>query len=301
MKRLVLALSAAVAVLAVSVAPAAAITGRYVPDPDHPFVGLLAFYDADGAFDHRCTGELLAPTVVLTAGHCTVDEAGNGPDDVMPSARIWFQQDAGANLDPATNRDPITGYPVDCATGTLGSLCAESHLMYDFGFVFPGFLPNSHDVGLVILDQPITGVGFASLAGAGALDSLNRAKGTQDKVFRVSGYGISSSAHKGAVFTSFRTRLQATEKLVNTVSAKDNAGFNIQLNGNGDARGGTCGGDSGGPVFYPQGSNRVVAVTSFGKTIDCRGDGFYYRTDRQPVIDWILAHAGADAGLIRVN
>jgi len=42
-------------------------------------------------------------------------------------------------------------------------------------------------------------------------------------------------------------------------------------------------------------------VTSYGKTIDCRGDGFYYRTDRQVVIDWILAHAGADASLIQVG
>ena len=67
---------------------------------------------------------------------------------------------------------------------------------------------------------------------------------------------------------------------------------NPQLNGNGDDRGGTCSGDSGGPVFWPKGSNQIVAVTSFGKNAKCRGDGYYYRTDRKAVIDWIKAKSG---------
>lgn len=296
MKRLVLALSAAVGILVATVMPVAAITKNYEPDFDHPFVGLIAFYDANGVFQHRCTGELLAPTVVLTAGHCT----DNGTGGVNATARIWFQQGAGANYDPVTQHDPVTGYPDECAAGTLGTLCAESHVMYNYGFnAFAGF-PNTHDVGLVILDQRISGLGQASLAGNGELNSLSKAKGTQDKTFRVSGYGISFAAHKGAVTVSFRVRLQALEQLVNT-NAPYNAGFNIQLNGNGNDRGGTCSGDSGGPVFYPQNTNQIVAVTSFGKNATCRGDGYYYRTDRQEVIDWILAHAGADAGLIQVD
>jgi hypothetical protein len=296
MRRLLLSLAAAASILAVAVSPAAAITKNYTPDFDHTFVGLVAFYDTNGDFVHRCTGELLAPTVLLTAGHCT----DNGSGGVNTTARVWFQQGAGANYDPATQHDPVTGYPDECAAGTLGSLCAESHVMYNYGFDnFAGF-PNTHDVGLVILDQPITGLGFATLASAGTLDPLVNARGTQDVTFGVSGYGISFAAHKGAVSISFRVRLQATEKLVN-LNAPYNAGFNIQLNGNGGDRGGTCSGDSGGPVFYPATSDQVVAVTSFGKNATCRGDGYYYRTDRQDVIDWILAHAGADAGRIVIS
>ena len=297
MKRLLTALVAAGSILAMTVAPAAAITKNYVPDNEHTFVGLIAFYDADGVFQHRCTGELLAPTVVLTAGHCT----DNGTGGVNATARIWFQQGAGAHYDPATQHDPVTGYPDECVAGTLGSLCAESHVMYNYGFDnFAGF-PNIHDTGLVILDQPINGLGFASLAGAGTLNSLDRAKGTQDKTFRVSGYGISHSAKQGTVAISFRVRLQADETLVNTVS-QSTLGYNIQLNGNGDDRGGTCSGDSGGPVFYPSTSNQIVAVTSFGNSnAGCRGDGWYYRTDRQAVIDWILDHAGSAADDIVVN
>lgn len=297
MKRALLSLAAAIAIMTVAIAPAAAITKNYLPDPDHPFVGLVAFYDKDGVFSHRCTGELLAPTVLLTAGHCT----DNGAGGVNASARVWFQQDAGAHYNPATQHDPVSGYPDACAGDTLGKVCATSIEMYNYGFDnFAGF-PNTHDVGVVILEQPIEGLGFGYLAGAGELNPLNNAKGTQDKDFRVSGYGISHSAKQGTVSVSYRVRLQAVSQLVNTVS-KSNYGYNIQLNGNGDSRGGTCSGDSGGPVFYPENSNQIVAVTSFGNSnAGCRGDGWYYRTDRQAVIDWILKKAGDAAQDIRVD
>ena len=86
----------------------------------------------------------------------------------------------------------------------------------------------------------------------------------------------------------------AAETLVNMVSHNNN-GYNVQLNGNGDTRGGTCSGDSGGPVFYPADSNTIVAVTSWGMSnAGCRGDGWYYRTDRQDVITWINGVAGTD-------
>jgi hypothetical protein len=291
MRRLLVSLAVAGSLLAVSVAPATAITKTYVKDFVHPYVGLIGFYDASGAWSHRCTGELLSPTVVLTAGHCTDDEAGS----VMASARIWFQQDAGANYDPATSHDPVTGYPDSCrGTGgnQLGKLCATSHQMFNYGFnAFAGF-PNTHDVGIVILDQPIKGLGFATLAPAGTLDPLLKARGTQDATFTVSGYGISFSAKQGAYSISYRERLMAEETLVNLTS-QNNDGYNIQLNGNGDDRGGTCSGDSGGPVFWPANGAQVVAVTSWGMSnAGCRGDGWYYRTDRQEVIDWIRSVAG---------
>ncbi|MEI8332750.1 MAG: trypsin-like serine protease [Chloroflexota bacterium] len=291
MRRLLVSLMVAGSLLAVSLAPAAAITKTYVKDDVHTFVGLIGFYDTAGDWSHRCTGELLSPTVVLTAGHCTDNEAGG----VMASARIWFQQDAGVNYDLVTQRDAVTGYPDSC-TGTggdqLGKLCATSTRMFNYGFDnFAGF-PNTHDVGIVILDQPINGLGFATLAAPKTLDALLKARGTQDATFGVSGYGISFSAKQGAVSISYRERLMAESKLVNLVS-RQNDGYNIQLNGNGDDRGGTCSGDSGGPVFYPSNSNQVVAVTSWGMSnAGCRGDGWYYRTDRQEVIDWINGVAG---------
>jgi hypothetical protein len=52
------------AVMAVA-GQAFAITGDWIPDNDHPFVGLIAFYGSDGEFIWRCSGSLISPTVVL--------------------------------------------------------------------------------------------------------------------------------------------------------------------------------------------------------------------------------------------
>ena len=76
--------------------PVGAITGNWVDDSDHPFVGLVVFYDANGEFVQRCSGALISPTKFLTAGHCTDASVG------VVTARVYFQQDAGANYDPAT-------------------------------------------------------------------------------------------------------------------------------------------------------------------------------------------------------
>ena len=54
--------------LVVGAVPASAITGG-TRDEVHTNVGLVRFTTADGRF--RCSGTLISPTVVLTAGHCT--------------------------------------------------------------------------------------------------------------------------------------------------------------------------------------------------------------------------------------
>jgi secreted trypsin-like serine protease len=278
---------AAFAALAFAVSPAHAITGKnWVDDNEHPFVGLAVFYDAAGEFLWRCSGSLISPTKFLTAGHCA--DTGEG----AVSARVYFQQDAGANFDLVTEVDPVTGYPEVCAPGTLGSLCATSHQLFNYGFDnFAGF-PDTHDVGLLILDQAIAMPEYGELPSPGTLDALSTARGTRNTLFTVSGYGLtkSSQVHSAVPNISFRSRLMASSTLVNLNSAY-NDGFNIQTQGNGSDRGGTCSGDSGGPVFLGGfTSNLIVAVTSFGLNAICRGTDFAYRIDRQEVLDWINSH-----------
>jgi secreted trypsin-like serine protease len=274
--------------LTLSATPAQAITGNYVADNEHPFVGLVVFYDQNGEFTHRCSGSLLTPTVFLTAGHCT------DATTKAVSARIYFQQDAGLHFNPVTQVDPITGYPETCANGTLGTLCATSSRLYNYGFAdFAGF-PNTQDVGLILLDQPIMLSEYGSLAAPGSLDALATRRGQQNVTFTVSGYGLtrSNQPQSGKPNESYRSRLMASSTLVNLRNALTD-GFNLQTNGNGAGKGGTCSGDSGGPVFYGGfSSNTIVGVTSFGLNGICRGVDFAFRTDTVAVQDWIESIVG---------
>ena len=298
MRRTLIALMSAALLAIAVVAPATAITGNYVEDFEHPFVGLIAFYSddegTDDAFLHRCTGSLVndgtpadGSRVVVTAGHCTDDGTG---DDVAVSARMWFRQDAGTRYNTVTGeRDPLSGYPDMCIDDPLVVLdaCAVSHEMYNYGFDnFAGF-PNTRDAGVVILDAPVVLTEYGSITTAGAITSNKRIDLT------VSGYGITDGHAASDPTLSFRERLMATTSLITTTDQWTN-GFNLKTQPNGGRRGGTCSGDSGGPVFYPADSNVIVAVTSFGRTgpNSCQGGDYSYRLDRQEVIDWIDAVAG---------
>jgi hypothetical protein len=253
--------------------PSGAITGNFVPDYEHEYVGLIVFYDESGEFVHRCSGSLISPTVFLTAGHCVTidDETGQ----LAASARIYFQQDAGADYDPETDTPATSGYPY------TGGVTAHTFYAFDYqGITVPAM---NNDVGLVILDQPYELDTYGSLAAPGTLELYGTGP---DARVTVSGYGVTYVNGNPAATVSYRSRLMADTWIIGTSGVAN--GINVQLSSApGRGGGGTCFGDSGGPTLL-YGTDTIVAVTSFGMSPNvCGGTEFDFRVDTVEVQEWM--------------
>lgn len=256
------ALAALVAVgLALTFAtPAGAITDGGPDNGEHPYVGLMLALDADGDPLWRCSGTLLGPELFLTAGHCTEAPAAG--------ARIWFDENVDA-----------TGYPASgyAATGTP--------------YTHPSYNPDAfylYDLGVVVLDQPVEMETYGTLPDLGVIDELATARGVKDVTFEAVGYGLQAVKPREQ---ADRIRLKAT---LNLVSTRGTAGVprGTSVTVTGDAkRGGTCFGDSGGPLFLDD-TNVVAAVTSFGLNANCAGIGGGYRVDQPDDLDWLMTEFG---------
>lgn len=283
-----LGIGMALVLLVGSASPVAAITGNYTKDFVHDYVGLLVFYtDPDpvtgDTFSHRCSGSLISPTVIVTAGHCT---------DGLDNGRVYFQQSVAPNYDPdafnGLGGDPTTGYPYE--NGITFSRTDT------FGDIFAGYPASKEtkDVGVVVLDAPYNPPSghFAELPAVNAVDTYAATTTyKQDLLFRTVGYGLSD---RDPVDVSFRERLSAVGRLIEGTSSITPYNLKTTANPSKD-KGGACNGDSGGPVLF-EGTNTIAAVVSFGFNGECKGVDLSYRIDRQPVLDWINDPNRIDAG-----
>ena len=283
MRRIVAALAAACAVTLAGGPPAQAITGSAAPDSEHPYVGLIALFDATGTHVQQCTGSLLTDKVFLTARHCLrVDDQGT----LASSARIWFEQDAAAGY--------VEGSGVPAPSGFPGRGGVTATTLLEYGPETRG--PEKYDVGLVILDAPVTDAypdltEYASLAGAGTLEAYDRG----GSVVTVSGYGASDAEGSPPQYAGGGSRLETDTTIVG-LNTEQTGSDHVELAA--DAGGGACVGDSGGPLL-PAGTDAIAAVVSSGLAV-CKGPFLAYRTDTQPVVDWVRANAGTEADEIAV-
>ncbi|MGB9585926.1 MAG: trypsin-like serine protease [Anaerolineales bacterium] len=237
--------------------PALAVKFGEPDNGEHPYVGLIVFYDNNMVPQWRCSGTLISPTVMVTAAHCT---ELNGP------AQVWFDEHVLLSA----------GYPY--SGGVTGT--AHAYPLWRGGL----YLPNTGDAGVVVLDTPVNLGFYPTIASDGYLDKLATRRGLQDVNFEVVGYGLQSVK---PVYSSLRDRMKAWVQLVNLRSALTD-GYNIQTTndpGKGTGPGGTCFGDSGGPIFTAD--HKIVAVNSFVMNENCDGSSFAYRLDKAEVQDWI--------------
>ena len=237
------------------VIPVAAVKFGELDGNDHPYVGLMVF-DVDGSPSHRCSGTLLSPTVMLTAGHCTDDTSGG---------RVWFDPDVGAGR-------PGNGYPFAGGTG-IEFVAIHTHPQFDPVQFY------LHDAGIAILSEPVNLPEYGTLADIGLLDKLATKRGLQNQSFKVVGYGLQSVV---PTLQADLVRYRGEVKLIDVngtagIPAGTAASFSNNP-GEGNGSGGTCFGDSGGAIFHGD-SNVIAAVNSYVLNLNCVGIGGGYRVD----------------------
>lgn len=273
MRRTGMVLLTVMALLAVTIIPAFAVTDGELDGEGHPAV-VLILMEVDGAPAFRCSGTLLSPTVVLTAGHCA------GAPGEFSGMRVFTESDVQGGIG-TTNFYPFGG------GASVEAVDFAAHPLYPTA---PFFV---HDVGVVVLQAPgvvLDPSEYGVLPTANQFDVLKTRRGHQDTTFTAVGYGLQQSFPDAASWkeNNSRTRYVANPRLIQINSGLvGNFSFLLSNNAN---TGGTCFGDSGGANFYGSGTTEtkiVAGVTSFGLNGNCAGTGGVFRMDRQDVLDFV--------------
>lgn len=253
---------------------ASAITGGAPDGNGHPNVGMIGFYDATGRY--RCSATLVSPKVIVTAAHCTDGTLGKTAlkfDSVIAEA-------PPSPLPVAAN--PATGYTAAelKAAGWLSGT-AHTHPKYS-NFTD---IRNWNDVGVVVLDAPVTRIAPAKIAPANYLDKFTP-NVLNKTLFTAVGYGTEVRKADSGPQKPTPMSYPIIRRVAELPGQKLTPQI-LQVNGNeNDPRGtgGTCFGDSGGPSF--QGGYQVT-VTSYGYTSNCRYIDGFQRIDIPVVQNWL--------------
>ena len=258
--RRVLAVSAtAAALLGAAAAPSSAVVGGGDASPgEYPAVAEITF----GPF--LCTGTLITPNWVLTAGHCSNITAGT-----VASPASWPPQLINVRVGGVTQSD--------------GEQRGVSRVV-----MHPDYLLTSgYDISLLELSSSST-MAPTQVAGAG-----ERSIWTAGTMETIVGWGVTSEGGEQP------DRLQEAQVPITTDAycAGAYSDFDPQtMVCAGFPQGGvdTCQGDSGGPMFgrTSTGALRVVGTTSFGEGCARPGKpGVYGRVADDTLRPWIAANA----------
>ena len=301
-----LALGVAVVASFLVAAPTMAITNGQPDNGEHPYVGQLIFYvpdDQDPRFSDpgtwwNCSGTLVTPTIVITAGHCTYGVGLEGESttadggDGSGGTDVWFTVSEEADYE---GLPPSLGFIPDDNEGRYDAWSdffdSNDEWVSGTAYPHPEYDDNAfflHDLGVVVLDEPIPLDDYAQLP---TLDYLEQYAGgpNNDERFEAVGYGLERSRVNFAAGGD--TRRKAQVKLLNLKS--DIYAVFSAAPGTG---GGTCFGDSGGPVLDDLGDTEVlVAVNSWAQNLSCAGKSGGYRVDQPDDLEWLLEEFGISA------
>jgi secreted trypsin-like serine protease len=244
--------------LQVSATPPASITDGALDGNRHPAV-VLIIMDIAGSPAFRCSGTLIAPKVVLTAGHCA------GEPGEFSGLRVFTESD----VENGNNNYPFRG------PNTIEATEWHSHPQFTESAFF------LHDVGVVVLSKAVKLASnqYGKLPAQDQLDALTPSSATG---FTSVGYGLQRINPAQVQDDLIRMFAQPHLLQINTGFTGD---FSLLLSNNAST-GGTCFGDSGGPNFLGT-SNVVAGVTSFGINGTCGGTGGVFRMDRKNVLDFV--------------
>jgi hypothetical protein len=234
------------------------ITNGVVDGNAHPAV-VLIIMDVGGKPAYRCSGTLIAPKVVVTAGHCA------GEPGEFSGVRIFTESD----VENGTNNYPYAG------PNTVEAASWQAHPLFTEAAFY------LHDVGVI---QLTTAVRLASsqygrLPRVNQLDVLQPSSST---LFTAVGYGVQKI---NPVFVQADLIRMSAEPHLIQINTGFTGNFSLLLSNNA-ATGGTCFGDSGGPNYLGS-SNVIAGVTSFALNGTCGGTGGVFRLDRQNVLDFV--------------
>lgn len=217
-----------------------------VEQPTNTFTVGISF--KFGSVDQLCSGAMLSPTLVATAGHCAYSTDGKpGTDYLFTSPGTALD----AAIDPRIVQPKVIKIFIDPGFSTLDA-------------------DNVNDIAFLQLDKPVASKTYLKFATPAELESLTDAS-------PISGYGYGRVFETDAGYSVYPRKYDLQWKAVTSASTLSNT-FNLT-----SPTATACKGDSGGPIVatLPTGKEVLVGMLSGANNVlggcgNASPDGLFY-------------------------